>query len=105
MHPVRIAILEELRAGEACVCHLEAVLGYRQAYIMQQLDALQQAGLVAERRDGWFIYYRVTRPKIFELVDIAREIAGSDIVPHSNHRYAEGCSCPRCVAIREEVAA
>ena len=31
-HPVRIAILQILLQDEACVCHLEAALGYRQAY-------------------------------------------------------------------------
>ena len=30
-----------LRDGEACVCHIEAHLGYRQAYISQQLAALR----------------------------------------------------------------
>jgi DNA-binding transcriptional ArsR family regulator len=103
MHPVRIAILEELRGGEACVCHLEAVLGYGQAYLLQQLEALQAAGLVAERRDGWFIYYGVTQPAIFELVDIAREIAGSETVPIGSHHESDGCPCPRCAVVREEV--
>ncbi|MRS04979.1 ArsR family transcriptional regulator, partial [bacterium] len=35
-HPVRLAILEILRDGEHCVCHMEAYLGLRQAYISQQ---------------------------------------------------------------------
>ena len=29
----RIAILLAIGQGEACVCHLESVLGWRQAYI------------------------------------------------------------------------
>ena len=36
-HPARLAILEILRDGEHCVCHMEAYLGFRQAYISQQL--------------------------------------------------------------------
>jgi DNA-binding transcriptional ArsR family regulator len=35
MHPARLEILEILREGEHCVCHIEAALGYRQAYISQ----------------------------------------------------------------------
>jgi DNA-binding transcriptional ArsR family regulator len=104
MHPVRIAILEELRDGEACVCHLETVLGYRQAYVSQQLEALQQAGLVVERRDGWFIYYAVANPKVFELVDIAREIGGTAIVPHASGHESQGCQCPKCQILQPEVA-
>ena len=34
-HPARLAILAELRSGEQCVCHLEAVL--YQVYLSQQL--------------------------------------------------------------------
>jgi DNA-binding transcriptional ArsR family regulator len=37
MHPARLAILDLLREGEECVCHMEATFGYRQAYISQQL--------------------------------------------------------------------
>ena len=44
VHPVRLQILQVLRDGEACVCHLEAVLNQRQAYISQQLMRLRDAG-------------------------------------------------------------
>ena len=44
-HPARLAILEALRQGEACVCHLEALFGWRQAYLSQQLMVLRAAGL------------------------------------------------------------
>jgi len=46
MQPARVAILVQLRDGEQCVCHLEAILGYRQAYLSQQLAVLRQVGLV-----------------------------------------------------------
>ena len=36
MHPGRLSILDMLRDGEHCVCHMEAHLGYRQSYISQQ---------------------------------------------------------------------
>ena len=71
MHPARLAILEILRGGEQCVCHMEAVLGLRQAYISQQLMVLRQAGLVTDRRDGWNIFYQVIRPEVYEVLDAA----------------------------------
>ncbi len=55
-HPTRLAILDLLRDGEHCVCHLEAFLGLRQAYISQQLLILREAGLVQDRRDGWYFF-------------------------------------------------
>jgi DNA-binding transcriptional ArsR family regulator len=39
-HPVRLQILDMLRSGEVCVCHMETALGKRQAYISQQLMVL-----------------------------------------------------------------
>ncbi len=95
MHPARLAILDILRSGEACVCHLEAALGYRQAYISQQLMVLRDAGLVEDRRDGWNIYYRVIKPEIFRVMDAAQTVLGKNTkrrVP----TILPSCSCPRC---------
>ena len=50
MHPTRMAILDALREGEQCVCHMEAAFGLRQAHISQHLMVLRDAGLVADRR-------------------------------------------------------
>src|SRR5690349_5659041 len=81
-HPARIAILDVLRNGEQCVCHIEVHLGYRQAYISQQIAVLREAGLIQDQRDGLNIYYRVIRPEVFALVDVARSMVGIP-TPHS----------------------
>ncbi len=96
MHPARLGILDVLRTGEACVCHMEAALGYRQAYISQQLMVLRDAGLVQDRRDGWNIYYRVIKPKVFSVVDSAHSVVGK----HGKKRIPviiPSCTCPNCV--------
>ncbi|PKN98121.1 MAG: hypothetical protein CVU43_16575 [Chloroflexi bacterium HGW-Chloroflexi-5] len=59
-HPARFAILEFLRDGEHCVCHMEAHLGFPQSYISQQLSILREAGVIHNHRDGWNNYYRVS---------------------------------------------
>jgi ArsR family transcriptional regulator len=92
MHPARLEILETLRDGEHCVCHMEAALGYRQAYISQQLSVLREAGLVEDRRDGWNIYYRVVQPKVFSVLDAAQSVTG---VKRARRRAA-ACPCPQC---------
>jgi DNA-binding transcriptional ArsR family regulator len=98
-HPARVAILVLLREGEECVCHMTAILGLRQAYVSQQLMALRQAGWVLDRRDGWNIYYRVTRPELYPVLDAA--CAALD--ESSRKPQAPGlggsrqtCTCPRC---------
>ena len=95
MHPSRIAILEILRDGEQCVCHLEAVLGCRQAYISQHLMVLRDAGLVEDRREGARIFYRVIRPEIFDLVDAAIRMSGVEAGSQRQVKV-EDCPCPKC---------
>jgi len=95
MHPARLAILEILRDGEQCVCHLEAVLDYRQAYISQHLMVLREAGLVEDRREGARIFYKVIKPDVFELVDAASQLCGEE-AHHASHSMAKGCPCPKC---------
>jgi DNA-binding transcriptional ArsR family regulator len=67
--PNRRAILERLTRGEAAVKDLTARFQISQPAVSQHLAALRQAGLVAERRDGRLVYYRV-QPKGFRpLID------------------------------------
>ena len=95
MHPSRLLILEILRDGEQCVCHLEAVLGCRQAYISQHLMVLREAGLVEDRRDGARIYYRVVKPEVFDLVEYANQLSGANPI-HFNKAKITDCPCPKC---------
>lgn len=95
MHPARLAILDVLRSREACVCHLEAALGYRQAYISQQLMELRGNGIVESRRDGLNIYYHVCKPGVFSVLDTARIALGEEqqtVWPEK----LPACDCPHC---------
>ena len=93
-HPVRLAILDILREGEQCVCHIEAILGQRQAYISQQLIVLREAGLVEDRRDGWNIFYHVSRPEVFDVLDAFRHAVGTPTAKLVSTSAA--CTCPNC---------
>ncbi len=95
MHPSRLLILETLRDGEQCVCHLEAVLGCRQAYISQHLMVLREAGLVEDRREGARIFYRVIKPEVYDLVDYASKLSGAPPIHVSREKVAD-CPCPKC---------
>ncbi len=92
MHPTRVAILDLLRDGEQCVCHIEAQLGKRQAYISQQLMVLREAGLVADQRSGANVYYRVTNRHVFAVLDAARALVGSKAFTATTAT----CNCPQC---------
>ncbi|WP_395673936.1 ArsR/SmtB family transcription factor [Inquilinus sp.] len=56
--PTRRAVFERLADGELSVTELKAGFAVSQPAISQHLAALRRAGLVAERRDGRFVYYR-----------------------------------------------
>ena len=106
MHPTRLAILEALRDGEQCVCHMEAAFGLRQAHISQHLMVLRDAGLVQDRRDGWNMFYRVTDAQVYALVDAARRMTG-DTRAAIRRKPAKSapCPCPRCNAVAQAAAA
>jgi len=56
----RLRIVALLVHGELCVCHLEDALGLSQPNASRQLGILKAAGIVDSRRDGTWVYYRIT---------------------------------------------
>jgi len=102
-HPTRIAILELLRDGEQCVCHLEAALGLRQAYVSQQLMVLRKAGVLEDRRDGWNIYYRVTSPEIYTVLDAVYQMTGTSFADLTLTPVT--CTCPHCETDEQTILA
>ncbi len=97
-HPARIQILLIIGNGETCVCHVEAILGLRQAAISQHLMALRKAGLLATRRDGRHIYYRLANPEVIDLLHHAGALVGipTDALDHFSIKPYPECSCPQC---------
>jgi len=102
-HPARLEILELLRQGECCVCHIQAMLDQRQAYISQHLNVLRRTGLVVNRKDGLRVYYKVTDPTVFVLVDNVKKILQAQRggrLPKSLETRptspGKPCSCPQC---------
>ena len=97
--PSRLEILLAIGTGEACVCHLEAYLGQRQAYISQHLMALREAGIVGARREGRNIFYYLKDNQTLDLVQQAAGLAGispGDFQFGTPATIVSGCTCPLC---------
>jgi len=96
--PVRIQILMAIGNQETCVCHLEAVLGIRQACISQHLMILRDANLVSMRRAGRNIYYSLTQPEILDVINQVRILAGTSpgTFRSLSKRPVADCPCPQC---------
>src|SRR6266581_3703264 len=75
-HPARVRILELLRGGERSVGALQAELELDSGGTSQHLAALRRIGLVASRRDGNSVYYRVDDEGVFDLLAAGRAIIG-----------------------------
>lgn len=91
--PARLQILLAIGNSRACVCHLEATFGWRQAYLSQHLMALRKAGIVVTSREGRNVHYRLKNPDLLELIYRAADIQG---VKLRNPTRSPECSCPNC---------
>jgi ArsR family transcriptional regulator len=97
----RLRILLGIGAREVCVCHLEALLGWRQAYLSQHLMALRRAKVLVSRRAGRFVYYRLRDPRT---LDILRQAAEIMEVRLSALPIPDNCVCPTCSPADSPVA-
>lgn len=68
--PTRLRILNLLQSGEVCVCHIVAVLGSPQPTVSRHLAYLRKVGLVATRKEGLWMHYRLApaRSKSHEML-------------------------------------
>lgn len=71
--PTRLRILRALHLEEMCVCDLAAFLGISESAVSHQLRLLRQLTLVANRRQGPVLYYRLSDAHVSQLVLVALE--------------------------------
>jgi len=58
-HPSRLLMLDALADKEMCVCDLTDLVGADQSTVSKHLAVLKNAGIVADRKEGVMIYYRL----------------------------------------------
>lgn len=63
----RLAIVQELKAGELGVSEIVLRLTTSQANVSKQLKLLHDAGIVTRRKQGTQVLYRITDPMVFDL--------------------------------------
>jgi ArsR family transcriptional regulator, arsenate/arsenite/antimonite-responsive transcriptional repressor len=59
----RLRLLNLIAGREVCVCYLVEILRQGQPKISRHLAYLRKAGVVAARREGKWMHYRVERPR------------------------------------------
>jgi len=73
-NPKRLQILSLLKWGELSVGALVQAMGVAKANLSQHLSLMRQRGILATRREGTTIYYRLAIPPITEACEIMREV-------------------------------
>jgi DNA-binding transcriptional ArsR family regulator len=73
--PKRLCVLETLAAGERSVSELSRDVGCQVPNMSQHLAVLRSAGLVATRRDGTTVYYRLADPRVLETYRLIQSLA------------------------------
>jgi ArsR family transcriptional regulator len=58
----RLRLLNLMRNGEVCVCYFVEIIGTNQPKISRHLAYLRRARIVAARREGQWMHYRITHP-------------------------------------------
>lgn len=65
-HPTRLNILRLLSVRDMCVCEIMAILDATQPTTSHHLNILENMGLIEERREGRWVFYRVADSKLLQ---------------------------------------
>ena len=71
--PTRLRLLNLIGDQEICVCYLVEILRMSQPKISRHLAYLRKAGIVAARREGKWMHYRIATPSDQVAARILRE--------------------------------
>ena len=82
--PKRIQILYALHEQPHNVTALAEALETPQPTISRHLSVLKQSGMVEGERDGVSVEYRLTDPRIIDVLDIMRELLRNALDRQSN---------------------
>jgi len=99
--PVRLRLFYLLsRHNELCVCHLTDALGLPQSTVSRHLGLLRQAKLVATRRDGKWMYYRLSGDVAAALAKMLEQMVDNELKADALHlgKILQGVS-PPCTAV------
>jgi ArsR family transcriptional regulator len=96
----RLRIVALLAHGELCVCHLQAALELPQPSVSRQLGVLRAAGLVEDRREGTWVYYRLLPQSAPEcerqLRGLVQGFAKDTVLRRDVERLRKSCGPLRC---------
>jgi ArsR family transcriptional regulator len=101
----RLRLLNLMNGREVCVCYFVEILGQGQPKISRHLAYLRKAGIVAARREGKWMHYRIVVPKdegasklLAATLDVLR---GQKAMKMDLARLEKACCAPRRSSLLE----
>ncbi len=73
--PKRLCVVEQLASGERSVGDLSRCIGCQVPNMSQHLAVLRSAGIVASRREGSTVFYRLVDPTVLDAYRILQQLA------------------------------
>src|ERR1700728_3783621 len=97
--PTRLRLLNLMAGQEICVCYFTEVIGAPQPKISRHLAYLRKAGIVAARREGKWMHYRLAAPSSPNVASILKsvfEVLKQDTaLQRDRQRLNRACCGPR----------
>ena len=98
----RLRIVALLSHGELCVCHIEAALDLNQSTASRHLGILRTAGVVDCRREGTWVYYRLTDQEhatVGKALDVLTKAFGAERALRADHsKLRRSCGPGACAS-------
>ena len=96
--PTRLRIINLLADQEVCVCFFVEILKTNQPKISRHLAYLRRAGIVAARREGIWMHYRISTPQDVNgakvLADVREWLAKDALMQQDRNRLNKICCAP-----------
>jgi ArsR family transcriptional regulator len=98
----RLRLLNLMRDDEVCVCFFVEILKTNQPKISRHLAYMRRAGIVAARREGSWMHYRIADPPNADAARVLREtlgwLANDPEMQKDRERLVEVCCAPQLPA-------
>ncbi|HEY4178726.1 MAG TPA: metalloregulator ArsR/SmtB family transcription factor [Kofleriaceae bacterium] len=95
----RLRMVALLSHGELCVCHIESALDLNQSTASRQLGILKSSGVVDSRRDGTWVYYRLTtqdHETVANALEVLTKAFGAERALRADHVKLRKSCGPSC---------
>ena len=101
----RLRLLNLMGEQEICVCYLVEILGQSQPKISRHLAYLRHAGIVAARREGKWMHYRIVMPPHIGAAQLLRQtlawLREDRAMQADRARLSKACCSPKKFAALE----